>query len=171
MPRAQNAHAYVNAAFLMDIDMPTGKVNSARICFGGINPEFVHATNVEEILKDQCFYDKDVLTKLFTVLPKTLEPNSVLPDASPDYRRNLACGLMYKCILDMSPAEKIKPEYKSGAGILKRDLSSGSQKFETDKKYYPISQPVEKIEGMNYLVKKTVKINFIKFNRYDPVLW
>ncbi|CAD7078518.1 unnamed protein product [Hermetia illucens] len=36
MPRAQNAHAYVNAGFLMQMSGDT--VKSARVCFGGINP-------------------------------------------------------------------------------------------------------------------------------------
>lgn len=48
MPRAQNAHAYVNAGFLIELDQ--GQVQTARICFGGITAEFVHATATEEFL-------------------------------------------------------------------------------------------------------------------------
>lgn len=43
MPRAQNAHAYVNAGFLFKINVnDSGKVLAKpTIVFGGINPEFV----------------------------------------------------------------------------------------------------------------------------------
>lgn len=147
MPRAQNAHAYVNAGILLNVDHDSGKVNEARICFGGISPDFVHATAIEQLLKDKVYYEKAVVERMFTELPNLLQPNELLPDPSPDYRRKLACGLLLKCLLDIAPAEKVKPEFKSGGLILKRDLSSGSQTFETQKKNYPLTQPVNKIEG------------------------
>lgn len=42
-PRAQNAHAYVNAGFLIEFGSKNGVVDksmvkSARVCYGGINP-------------------------------------------------------------------------------------------------------------------------------------
>lgn len=147
MPRAQNAHAIVNAAFLLELDTATGIVRNARICFGGINPDFVHATAIEDILKDQSFYEKAVVEKIFTKLPAILEPSDVLPDPSPEYRRMLACGLMLKFLLVSAPADKVKPEYRSGGPILRRELSSGSQVFSTKKTNYPVTQPVEKLEG------------------------
>lgn len=41
MPRAQNAHAYVNGAFLLQLNVGKDRVESARICFGGINPDVI----------------------------------------------------------------------------------------------------------------------------------
>lgn len=42
-PRAVNAHAYVNAAFKMEVDPEDGfkVLNKPTILYGGINPEFV----------------------------------------------------------------------------------------------------------------------------------
>lgn len=37
MPRAQSVHAYVNAAFLLKINVADLTVESASICFGGIH--------------------------------------------------------------------------------------------------------------------------------------
>lgn len=154
MPRAQNAHAFVNAAFLLEVEPSTGIVNSSRICFGGISADFVHATAIEDTLKGQCYYEKSVVEKIFTELPAALQPNAVLPDPSPEYRRKLACGLMLKFLLEVAPSDKVKPEYRSGGPILKRELSSGIQNFDTQKKFYPITQAVEKIEGNSLSVHK-----------------
>lgn len=38
MPRAQNAHAYVNAGFLVEVDSKNA-VLKATVVFGGITPE------------------------------------------------------------------------------------------------------------------------------------
>uniref|UniRef100_T1PJV0 Molybdopterin-binding domain of aldehyde dehydrogenase n=1 Tax=Musca domestica TaxID=7370 RepID=T1PJV0_MUSDO len=148
MPRAQNAHAFVNAAFLLEVESSTGVVNTCSLCFGGIRPDFVHASSVEAVLKGQCFYEKSVVEKIFAELAAALQPNEVLPDPSPDYRRKLACGLLLKFLLESAPADKVKPEFRSGGPILKRELSSGIQTFDTQKKFYPVTQPVEKIEGL-----------------------
>ncbi|XP_036322912.1 indole-3-acetaldehyde oxidase-like [Rhagoletis pomonella] len=148
-PRAQNAHAYVNGAFLLDMDVASwGIVNSACICFGGINPDFVHATATETLLPGQNLFDKEIVANIFATLNSELLPNDVLPEPSPAYRKALACGLFYKTLLKLAPADKVKEEYKSGADILRRPLSSGIQTFETIEKNYPITQPVQKTDAL-----------------------
>ncbi|XP_039947447.1 xanthine dehydrogenase-like [Bactrocera tryoni] len=148
-PRAQNAHAFVNAAFLLDMDVTSwGIVNAARICFGNISPDFVHATATEAYLVGQNLFDKEVMAKIFVSLNNEVQPDDVLPEPSPTYRRALVCGLFYKTILKLAPAEKVRPEYRSGADILRRPLSSGTQTFETIEKNYPITQPVQKLDAL-----------------------
>ena len=39
MPRAQNAHAFVNAGFLIEFNDKRGQILNARICYGGIRPD------------------------------------------------------------------------------------------------------------------------------------
>jgi xanthine dehydrogenase/oxidase len=53
MPRAQNAHAYVNAGFLFKINMrDSGKIlTKPTIVFGGINPEFVSIVTIPVIIR------------------------------------------------------------------------------------------------------------------------
>jgi xanthine dehydrogenase/oxidase len=43
MPRAQNAHAYVNAGFLFKIKVTDGgkALEKPTLVYGGINPKFV----------------------------------------------------------------------------------------------------------------------------------
>lgn len=125
-----------------------GIVNSARICFGGINPDFVHATATEALLVRQNLFDKEVMAKVFASLNHEVLPDDVLPESLPAYRRALACGLFYKTLLKLAPTEKVRPEYRSGADVLRRSLSSGIQTFETIEKNYPITQPVQKLDGI-----------------------
>ncbi|XP_030374471.1 indole-3-acetaldehyde oxidase [Scaptodrosophila lebanonensis] len=146
MPRAQNAHAYVNAAFLLELQGPT--IQSARLCFGGIRPDFVHATAIEKLLVSRNPYDAALMEQTFGQLSTILQPDEVLPDASPAYRSKLACGLFYKFLLSTAPSDEVAEAYKSGANILQRPLSSGLQVFQTQKKSYPVTQAVQKVEGM-----------------------
>ncbi|XP_041565054.1 abscisic-aldehyde oxidase isoform X3 [Drosophila elegans] len=147
MPRAQNAHAYVNAAFLLELETDS-KVKSARICFGGIRPDFVHATVIEKLLVGQNPYESNMVEQTFTKLEDLIKPDEVLPDASPVYRAKLACGLLYKFLLKHAPEAEVDEKFNSGGQILQRPLSSGQQVFQTQKKNYPVTEAVEKVEGM-----------------------
>lgn len=146
MPRAQNAHAYVNAAFLLK--MNGGKVSSARICFGGIEPNFIHATSTENLLIGNDLHTNETLQAALTSLSSELNPDWILPDATPEYRRELAIALFYKFVISTCPSYIVKPEYVSGAGILKRPLSSGKQEYDTFKHRYPLTENVPKYEGL-----------------------
>lgn len=94
MPRAQNAHAIVNAGFLVKLKNNT--VDECRIVYGGINPGFIHATQTEALLKTQKLYDNSTLMKIYKSLDKELICDYVLPDPTPEYRKNLAISLFYK---------------------------------------------------------------------------
>ncbi|EDW38594.1 GL11937 [Drosophila persimilis] len=149
MPRAQNAHAYVNAAFLLELDNAT-KVKTARICFGGINPEFVHATAIEKLLLGRNPYENGLVEKAFGQLSTLLQPDAVMPDASPVYRRKLACGLFYKFLLKTATQRKqgVGSRFALGGSLLQRPVSSGKQNFETFQEHYPVTKATEKHEGL-----------------------
>lgn len=146
MIRAQNAHAYVNAAFLLQIE--NALIKSARICFGGINPKFTHAYATESFLIEQNLYENDKLQGALASLSNELIPDWVLPDASPEYRKNLALALFYRFALATCPVGSVSPRNVSGGQPLIRPLSSGVQKFETVKSNWPLTEPVEKYAGM-----------------------
>lgn len=167
MPRAQNAHAYVNAAFLFKFNGDV--VESARICFGGINPLFIHATNTEKSLQGKNLYTNETLQSAISYLNNEIDPDWVLPDASPEYRKNLAISLFYKAVLNTAPSDKIKPENKSGGDILERPLSSGMQIFDTYKDKYPLTQPVPKYEGLIQVSGEAQYANDIP--QLDNELW
>ncbi|XP_055607410.1 uncharacterized protein LOC129755104 [Uranotaenia lowii] len=149
MPRAQNAHAYVNGAFLVKMNAAMNSVESARICFGGINPNFTHAEATEKLLVGKNLFDNATLQAAFSSLKDEVDPDWVLPDASDKYRKNLAISLFYKFVLSVAPSGKItlKPEYESGGTVLTRPLSSGKQSFDTVEKNWPLTKNIPKIEA------------------------
>lgn len=148
MPRAQNAHAYVNGGFLLEFNDNHDKVVSARICFGGINPKFTHATTTEKLIVGKDIYTNDVLKTVLTSLQNEISPDWILPDASPEFRRNLAASLFYKFIIQTCLDSKLKPEFRSGGPVLTRGLSSGKQTFDTYKDKFPLTEPVQKLEAI-----------------------
>lgn len=79
-----------------------------------------------------------------------LNPDWVLPDASPEYRKNLAVSLFYKFVLNIASQENVALEssFKSGGTVLNRPVSTASQRFDTIKENYPLTKNVPKIEGL-----------------------
>ncbi|XP_031636493.1 xanthine dehydrogenase-like [Contarinia nasturtii] len=175
MPRAQNAHAMVNAAFLFEFGMNDGKasVKSCQICYGGINPQFIHAEATEKLLTGvDDFYTEDVLQKAIKSLQNEIEPDSVLPDPPADYRQKLAIALFYRFFLNTAPADKIKSEYSLGRTGLDRPLSSGIQTYESDEKSYPLTQPLTKYEGLIQCTGEAQYVNdMFSASTVDNELW
>ncbi|ALC47090.1 CG18522, partial [Drosophila busckii] len=149
MPRAQNAHAYVNAGFLVEMDA-NSQVKSARVCFGGIRPDFVHASSIEKLLIGSNPFENSLLERAFSNLESILQPDEVLPDASPAYRRKLACGLFYKFLLKAATQRQktVAKKHETGGLLLQRPVSSGKQSFETFSQHYPVTKPTDKHEGL-----------------------
>lgn len=146
MPRAQNSHAYVNAGFLVKFEK--GVIQSARLCFGGITPDFVHATKTEKLLIGKDLYNNDTLQKALNSLVSEINPDWVLPDASPDYRKNLSAALFYKFVINTCPSYQINREFISGGTILERPISSGTHSFDTLEDRWPLTEKVPKYEGL-----------------------
>ncbi|XP_053662777.1 xanthine dehydrogenase/oxidase-like [Anopheles marshallii] len=148
--RAQNAHAYVNAAFLLQFANDKSTVTLATLCFGGINPMFTHATRTEKLLVGKRLFDNNTIQQAINTLASEIQPDWILPDASAEYRRNLAVSLFYKFILSVATDNNVPldPRFKSGSTMLERPLSSGQQNYDTNKKNWPVSKYVPKLEGL-----------------------
>lgn len=151
-PRAQNAHALVNAAFLFEFETSGIKksVKSCRICYGGINPQFVHAEETEKILTGvDDLYTNDNVQRAVAFLHNELCPDMVLLDPLPEYRKRLAIALFYRFCLNTVPSMRIiRYEFRSGNSAIERPLSSGIQVFDTNQNLWPLTEPVLKNEGL-----------------------
>ncbi|ODM88520.1 putative aldehyde oxidase-like protein, partial [Orchesella cincta] len=144
--RYQNAISYVNAAFLFNIDPKTFTVlERPSICYGGINPDFVHANDTEEFLKGQQL-NATTLKDALLRLQQEAVPNLMAGDASPEYRLGLAQSYLYKFVLGVLGNE-VEPRIKSGADEIPRGNNKGTQVFDSDRKQWPLNQPVTKIES------------------------
>ncbi|XP_013162269.1 PREDICTED: indole-3-acetaldehyde oxidase-like [Papilio xuthus] len=147
-PRAQNAHAIVNAGFLYDITS-TGKVSTARITYGGLSPAFTRATNTEMSLIGKTLFDNATLQLAIQALVKELVVTENPPEPSVAYRKHVAISLFYKGLLSFCPPSILSSQYQSGGTEIhdSRQLSSGRQSFDTDPSLWPLNQPVMKLEA------------------------
>lgn len=102
MPRAQNAHAQVNAGFLYKFDKnqiePT--VMSSRIIYGGLSAKFVHARMTEMYLVGKRLFTNETLQEALHVLEKDLIVEEIPGELKPEYRKKCALGLFYKVKLN-----------------------------------------------------------------------
>ena len=150
MPRSQNAHAYVNAGFRFDLDLKTKVVKSIPcILFGGISPEFSHASKTEKFLVGKSLLNENVLNSAFDILNSEINPNDDPVLATPDYRKSLAMALFYKFVLEICQRE-INPKYSSAFQSLidTRPLSQGSHSFpDEDPSLLPVTKPIPKLNA------------------------
>lgn len=160
MNRAQNAQSYVNAAFLVDFDNKS-TVKSANFCFGGIGPDFTHAEKLEKFVIGKKIHANEVFKEACKILGGEIQPEEVLSNASPEYRKHLAISLFYKFVLKTSPNNDIKAEFKSGAELLKREISSGRQEFELNEGKSNLYKNVKKVEADIQCTGETQYINDI----------
>ncbi|CAG4933320.1 unnamed protein product [Parnassius apollo] len=148
MPRAQNAHAIVNAGFLYKLHNNT--VIESRIVYGGLSPLFIRAINTEKYLIGKPLFTNETLQAALKVLSGELIVTEDPPNPSIAYRRQLALALFYKGLLTLCPPNVLHPRYRTGAIKLKetRPVSDGRQIFDTDPSLWPLNQPIQKVEGL-----------------------
>lgn len=149
-------------------------IQSCRICYGGINPSFVHATATETILDSTTdLYSNAGLQKAIDSLKKELHPDWVLPDASPEYRKNLAIALFYRFVLSTIPLpdSSLNPAVRSAVEPLQRGLSSGFQSFGTVNSEWPLTAPVKKYEGQIQASGEALYANDIQSGDSSQELW
>uniref|UniRef100_A0A8D8U4Z5 Xanthine dehydrogenase n=2 Tax=Cacopsylla melanoneura TaxID=428564 RepID=A0A8D8U4Z5_9HEMI len=162
MPRAQNAHAIVNAGFLFNFD-PADKMKKVTappcIVYGGISSQFVHATNLEQQVVGKSLLNQEDFKSAINILSAELKPSNSEeigsihltpePEFDATYRKNLALSLFYKFVLGLSKDE-VSPKYISGAQTIQdeRPVSDGQLHFNTDKKMWPLTKPIPKIDGL-----------------------
>ncbi|KAK3726979.1 hypothetical protein QZH41_014709, partial [Actinostola sp. cb2023] len=146
MPRAQNAHAYVNAGFAVKFDSSTMKGSSYRIVYGGIGPYAMHASKTESYLAGKSLSDSSTLQGALAILDKELVPDSPKVSASVIYRKSLGLSFFYKFYLAML-GDQASSRVKSAAKPFIRPVSSGSQIFDSHPDLYPLTQPITKLSA------------------------
>ncbi|XP_026741596.1 xanthine dehydrogenase-like [Trichoplusia ni] len=150
MSRAQSVHAIVNAGFLYELDPTTNVVQSARIVYGALSPNFTRAKATEAYLIGKPLFTNETLQGAMGVLNGEMIIVENPPEPSVEYRRYLACALFYKGLLTLSPPEMLQRRLNSGAVSLHdvRPVSTGQQVIQTDPNLWPYNQPIMKDEAM-----------------------
>ncbi|XP_046559716.1 xanthine dehydrogenase-like [Haliotis rubra] len=147
-PRHQNAHAYVNAGFRMQLNRSNNfnVKTKPSLVYGGINKTLVHASNTEAFLQGKQLGDASVLKAAIASLSAELIPDATAGLSSTAYRKNLAISLFYKYVLGMC-GEKAAARFQSGGTNLIRPVSSGTQTYDTRKDEYPLTKPMVKADA------------------------
>uniref|UniRef100_A0A1B0DQ09 Uncharacterized protein n=1 Tax=Phlebotomus papatasi TaxID=29031 RepID=A0A1B0DQ09_PHLPP len=142
--RAQNTLALVNCAFLFKFNADHSLVLNAKLCFGGLNPHFTHATCTENFLMNQNLFKDSTIQAACLSLEKELVLDWVLPAPCPEYRKMVAIGLFYKAVVGICPSDRVRPEIRSVGQDIERMLSCGEQHFSDSH----IHKPVIKLEAI-----------------------
>ncbi|XP_013192259.1 probable aldehyde oxidase gad-3 isoform X2 [Amyelois transitella] len=151
MPRSQNAHAQVNAAFLYEFDRHNSDVVlSARIVIGGLSAKFVHAYNTEKFLIKKKIFTNSVLQNALQILNDEILTEEIAGEPSPEFRKKVALGLFYKGLLNLIPKAQLKPLYRSGARDFRktRPMSKGSEIYDTNPLIWPETEPMPKLDAL-----------------------
>ncbi|XP_052766428.1 xanthine dehydrogenase-like [Mya arenaria] len=151
MPRSQNSLALVNAAFRMPIDAIQGFLITGQpiISIGGISETFHRATKTETYLYGKHLSAPSTIAGALTTLAGELFPTPGLVLPSPEYRKTVACALLYKFILKVL-GSNAGYNFRSGVDVLHdiRPLSSGIQTYDNKQKAdWPVHKAVKKLEG------------------------
>jgi len=147
-PRTAFAHAHVNSAFLYKLDDRYNVMFKPSLVYGGISATFFHAKKTENYLNGKNLNDNNVVKEAIKMLKSETFPSQDPHDPSAEYRTQLVQTLFYKGILDILGTD-VDPKKRTGADDLRflRPVSKAKQTYNTDKKQYPVNEPIEKLEG------------------------
>ncbi|CAK1542919.1 unnamed protein product [Leptosia nina] len=150
MPRSQNAIAEINGAFLYELDSNEKTVKSARIVYGGLSDDFIHASKTETFLVGKDLFQNDTLQGALIILEKEIVAEEIKAMYSPEYRKKAALGIFYKGLLSLTPSKQLNERYASGARDLRktRPLSKGTEVYDTNPILWPLNEPMPKLEAL-----------------------
>ena len=120
-PRAVNAHAQVNAAFLARVDpSDLSSLGAPSVVYGGLGPSSpAHAFMTEQALADGNYKDQSFLESALAALDQEIEPEDdpVLPSVA--FRKHLTKALLYKFFLQVL-GDQADADLQSGATQIER---------------------------------------------------
>ena len=139
-PRTQNAHAYVNAALLLDYNAQTHVINSSRMYFGGldgIKQAYIRAVKSEQFLAKKALNDPATVSGVLSTLQDELT-------ACAEPKKQLCLSLLYKCILKLL-GPSLPGRLQSGGETIQRPLMTSHIETNTNKGEWPLTQPMPRV--------------------------
>ncbi|KAF3547551.1 hypothetical protein DY000_02007407 [Brassica cretica] len=127
-----SALAYLNAAFLAEVNLDTKEIVNCRLAFGAYGTKHaIRCKEVEEFLSGKLLTD-NVLYEAITLLGKIVKPQE--GTSNPAYRSSLAQGFLFNFFHSLE-----KPGHH-----LDQPMLSSSQHVPIDKEFYPVGDPATK---------------------------
>jgi xanthine dehydrogenase/oxidase len=147
--RDQNAHAIVNAGFLVRLDRK-GVVQNATIVYGGLAAMPSRMTKTEAVITGARWNDATLQEALRVLSGEVAQTIGPMPGANflPEgYRESLTETLLYKFFLrvaDERCPKEVQPVNRSGGEIYVRPLSGGTQTVSVYHQEKPVGEPILK---------------------------
>jgi xanthine dehydrogenase/oxidase len=147
--RDQNAHAIVNAGFVVRFDKK-GIAQSATILFGGLAQLPSRMTKTEAVIIGTKWNDETLqkaLDMLAGEVAKKIRPMPGVNFLPEGYRESLCETLLYKYFLHVANErfpKEVRPVNRSGGEVYKRPLSGGTQTVSVYHQERPVGEPILK---------------------------
>ncbi len=147
--RDQNAHAIVNAGFLVRLDKK-GTIQSATILYGGLAQLPSRMAKTEAAMTGGKWNDAtlqkalDVLAGEVAEVIRPMPGTNFLPEG---YRESVTETLFYKFFLHVANErfpKEVQPENRSGGEVYVRPLSGGTQTVSVYHQERPVGEPILK---------------------------
>lgn len=142
------SHAFVNCAFNVTVSPVSNTIISQPIiAVGGIYTLPTRVSDIETGLLGVKVTDTATLLSLCDQLASILTANVAPQGGRQQYRVQTAVNYLYKFLLSLQPS---LPSTLSRAteNWLSRPVTSSSQSFSTNPSTFPVSQPMNKIDGL-----------------------
>ena len=147
--RAQNSHAYVNAAFYFELDHESRRVLDCTLAFGGIGADDQPGTHaVRALATEQLLHGRELngetLAAALASLKAELRPSS---DDEHAFRHRLVTGFFFKNFTAIAPQALAPVAASAARDVSQRPVSHGRQRYResVSDEHTPVSKPIAKL--------------------------
>ena len=153
--RKTQAHAYVNAAFEVELSDDGSTIKGARVAFGAIGEHdkpgetAKRAREIEKALIGATVGDAKAAQAAIAAARASVVPVAAAGDVESElaYRRRLVVGFVFKFLAAIA-GDKVPDRIRSAASDDEPRLTRGKQIVLKDGEDAPVHQAIRKIEGL-----------------------
>lgn len=141
------SHALVNCAFQSTLSPLSNTLSNAFVAVGGVFAVPTRVTSVESVLNGLNVTDATAVLNACNLLKTALTAGVAPMGGRQSFRVQTAVNYLYKYLLSLLPTVPTNL-VKASANWMVRPVTTSSQTFGTDPQQYPVSQPLNKIDGL-----------------------
>lgn len=141
------AHALVNCAFQSTLSPLSGTLSAVTVAIGGVFASPTRVTAIETALSGLTVSNLTSVVAVCSQLQTILAAGVAPQGGRQAYRVQVAVNYLYKYLLSLQTS--VPPALESATrNWMVRPVTTSSQTFGTDPAEYPVSMPLNKIDGL-----------------------